>query len=376
MVTYFNLKVELNGEEPFSTISGFTLVQRYDTHHSFELRVPLESVESDGNQAMNKSKSFIGESIKFKISGVTGDNNQGAVQSEFNGVVTSIAIARQGGIAGDLLVRGFSPTIILDHGLNTKVFAQTTLSGLVSTITGKYPSNGMRFKVNPRPNPQLAFVHQHQESTYNFLRRLANRYGQWFLYDGKDCVFGKLSGGETVAMKFGSDLTAFELGVSLAPTKFKTMAVDGGGKSMQAPSLPVEHLDQLGSFAFDQSNKYFFEEQTFNTEQSVTTANDVQDIGKNRRAAIAAELVKFLGASTNGKLKIGGNISISADSPSGSNTDYGTFTVIAIKHTLDGRGDYRNSFEAVPSAIDVPPASGEEAYMPLNAAVTDGFSLD
>ena len=375
MVTYFNLKAEINGESPFSTISGFTLVQRFDSHHSFELRVPLESVESGSNQPLDKSKNFIGQSIKFKISGVTGDNNSGATQSEFNGVVTSIAISRHGGVAGDLLVRGFSPTIILDHGLNTKVFGQTTLSGLVSSITGKYPSNGMRFKVNPRPNPSLAFMHQHKESTFNFLCRLANRYGQWFIYDGKDCVFGKLSGGETVPMKFGSDLTAFELNISLAPTKFKTMAVDGTGKSMQAPSLPVEHLDQLGSFAFDQSNKYFFEEQTFNTDQGVTTTSDVQDIARNRRAAIAAGLVRLSGTSTNGKLKIGGNISISADSAdNGASTDYGTFTVIAIKHTLDGRGDYRNNFEAIPSALEVPPLTGEDGNTPFIANAKE-FSL-
>ena len=359
MVTYFSLKIELNGETPFTTVSGFTLVQTYDHHHRFELKVPLESVESGNAQNLSKSKSFIGQSINFKINGVTGDNNQGAVEHEFNGVVTGIAVLRTGGVASDLLVRGFSPTIILDHGLHTKVFAQTTLSGLVSTITGKYPFNGVRFKVNPSPNPQLAFIHQHKESTFSFLYKLANRYGQWFLFDGKNIVFGKLSGGDTVDLKFGSDLSDFELGISLAPSKFTTMGVDTTGKVQQATSLPVEHLDQLGSFALDQSNKFFFEEQIFNTEQSVTSASDVQDIGKIKRAAIAGGLVKLTGISSNAKLKIGGNVAVSADgADGGASTEYGTFTVVAIKHTMDGRGSYKNNFVAVPSAIDVPPLAG------------------
>jgi len=359
VVTYFNLKVELNGETPFTTISGFTLVQTYHHHHHFELKVPLESVESGGVQNLNKSKSFIGQSINFKISGVTADNNNGAVQHEFNGVVTGIAILRSGGVASDLLVRGYSPTIILDHGQHSRVFAQTTLSGLVSAITGKYPFNGVRVKVNPTPNPQLTFIHQHKESTFNFLCKLANRYGQWFLFDGKNIVFGKLSGADTVDLKFGSDLSDFELGISLAPTKFTIMGVDSSGKVQQAPSLPVEHLDQLGSFALDQSNKFFFEEQIFNTKQSIATAGDVQNIGKIKRAAIAGGLVKLTGVSANAKLKIGGNITVSADSADGTPaTNYGTFTVVAVKHTMDGRGSYINHFVALPSAIDVPPSGG------------------
>ena len=371
MVTYFNLKVELNGEEPFTTISGFTLVQRYDGHHSFELRVPLESIESGSNQPMNKSKSFIGQSIKFKISGVSGANNSGAVQNEFNGVVTSIAISRYGGVAGDLLVRGFSPTIILDHGLTTRVFAQNTLSGLVSSITSKYPSNGMRFKVNPRPNPQLTFTHQHKESTYSFLCSLANRYGQWFFFDGKECIFGKLAGGEALELKFGSDLADFDLSISLVPNKFKTIAVDANSQTLQGASAPVEQLDQLGSFAFDQSNKYFFEEQVFNADQNVTSASEVQDMANIRRASIAAGMVKVSGTTVNAKIKIGGTISISADAADGSGTTlYGSYTVIVVKHTMDGRGDYKNYFEAVSASIDVPPSIGGAVHEVTNEAAS------
>ena len=359
MVTYFNLKAELNGESPFTTVSGFKLIQKYDSHHNFEFRVPVESIETSTNHVMDKSKGFIGQSIKFKITDEWGDNNFGNVLHEFNGVVTSIAIARYGGIGGDLILRGSSPTIILDHGLNTKAFNQTTLSGLVSTVTGKYPFNGVRFKVNPRPNPQLAFVLQHKESTYDFLCRMANRYGQWFFFDGKEIIFGKLTGGDAVPLKFGSDLFDFELGVYLAPTKFKTMATDANGKSMQEASAPVEHLDQLGSFALDQSNKYFFEEQLYNANQSVSSAAELQDLAKIRRASIAAGLVKLSGSSSNAKLKVGGNISVTSPGADHSATvDYGTFTVIALKHTMDGLGNYRNSFEAISSAVDVPPPIG------------------
>lgn len=364
------MQVSLNGETPFSTISGFSLVQRYDSHHSFELRVPLESVESHGTQTLNKSKSFLGQNINFKIN-EGDDSGSGATDLEFNGVVTGISISRYGGTASDLLVRGFSPTVILDHGLNTKAIAQTTLSALVSMTTSKYPSNGIQFKVSPSPDPQLAFVHQQKESNYTFLCRLANTYGQWFFFDGKTCVFGKPAAGSTIALEFGTDLTEFELGLALAPTKFKTLAQNGNSQLMQAPAAPVAHLDQWGAFAFDQSNKYFFEEQIFNTEQSVTSESDVQDIARIRRSAIAAGLVKFKGASINAKLKIGGSISVSAENPGGSgSTDYGTYIVTALKHTVDGRGKYGNHFEAISAAVDIPPPINIDAH---NYRTTHGF---
>lgn len=372
MVTTFCLKVEINGETPFTSISGFTLVQRYGGHHSFELRVPLQDVESRGTDNLEKSKNYLGQSIKFEISETNADGGAGAKQGEFNGVITAISLARYNGVASDLIIKGSDPVIILDHGLNTKVFAQMSLSALVSSVTSKYPFNGVQFKVNPNPDPQLAFIHQHKQSSFDFLCRLANRYGQWFLYDGANCIFGKLSAGTAVALKFGSDLTDFKLNISLAPTKFTTIGIDPNGKAQQAPAAPVAHLDQLGSFAFDQSNKYFFEEQTFNTEQSIKTASDVQDIALIRRAGIAAGLVKLTGSSVNAKLKIGGNISVSAENISNnSNTDYGTFTVIALKHILDGRGNYRNNFEALPSAIDVPPPIGSFISEDFDSSGTD-----
>ena len=362
MVTYFEIDVQINGESPFNMIADFTLLERYDYHHSFEIKAPLDTVESNENQVFTKSKNFLGQGIKIKFIGGTNEHN-GQTVHEFNGVVTSVAIARDGGSAAYLMVRGFSPTIILDHGLNTKVYKDKTLSALVDEV-GRYPfEGGVRLNVNPSPNPTLHFIHQHKESNYAFLSRLANRYGQWFFFNGQNIIFGKPSSGPSVELKFGSNLIDFEIALALAPTKFKTMAIDEESKALTANTVPVDHLDSLGSFVFDQSEKYFYQEQVYNADSSVTSLSDVQDISKTRRAAIAAGMVRVSGSSVEPKLKVGDTISIEADGASG----YGNYTVIIIKHSMSSHGNYVNEFEAISASLGVPLPIGVPSNLVANS---------
>src|SRR6202012_5132600 len=108
------------------------------------------------------------------------------------------------------------------------------LSALVEEV-GRYPyEGGARLNSNPSNNPTFTFIHQHKESDFAFITRLANRYGQWFFFNGQNIYFGQLPDGEDIELKFGSNLTEFEIGLAIAPTKFKTFAIDEESKTVSA----------------------------------------------------------------------------------------------------------------------------------------------
>ncbi|MDX2002104.1 MAG: type VI secretion system Vgr family protein [Chitinophagales bacterium] len=346
------MKIQINGSTPFKSFHYFSLSQSFDNHHRFEISTPLYEVEGDGASNFDKGKDFIGKPLVAELQ----DANDGKTSLQFNGVVTDVAVQRHSGAASELIIKGYSPTIVLEHGPNMRSFVDVSLSHVVKNITSKYPKNGINYKISPSPDPQIAFSMQYKESSFNYIARLANKYGQWFFFDGKDCIFGGLPSGNTIDMVFGDDLAEFNLGMKLQPAKFVMKEYDYiNNKTYETKSPSVSNLDQLGKFALSESDSYYFDEQTYSANEVVASNNDVSDLAKARRSAIAGGLVILSGKSYNAKLKIGATIHVTGrQDEDNSSVDYGQFTVIRVKHLLKGAGTYYNTFEAIPSSVSIP----------------------
>ncbi|HWB64668.1 MAG TPA: phage baseplate assembly protein V, partial [Chitinophagales bacterium] len=368
MSLFVGLNVEIDGRNPFHSISGFSLTQSYDFHHHFSLRVPLDDIEEKGIDNLDKSKSFIGKTIKIEIGGPPPGVQGSEVEykkNQFNGVITEIGMHRNCDMATELVLSGYSPTILLDHGANTRQFNDMTLSSVVNSVVSKYPRDGISYKVSVSPDPKFDFLLQYRESSYNFLARLANLHGQWFYFNGKECVFGRLESGEEHHLQFGSSLLDFHLGAKLKPSKFKTKAYDYvNNKQYDSGQANISGLDSLGKFAYDKSNSYFFEEQLYNSVRLMTSAGDVNDIAKFRRGTIVSDLVVMSGQSENFMLNVGSSVNVKGphSNDASKTIDYGTYTILKVTHVMDGSYNYQNSFEAIPSAVEIPPLINHVTY--------------
>ena len=110
-------------------------------------------------------------------------------ESIFKGIITSIGMDGDKGVSGTLHYRGYSTTILLESGRTMDSFTDATLGEIVSEVVEKY-GNGISIVNNPAFKSRIPYVQMQEESAYEFLRRLAWQYGEWFYYNGQVLYFG------------------------------------------------------------------------------------------------------------------------------------------------------------------------------------------
>ncbi len=354
MEAHVYLKIDIGGKV-LSTLSHLSIVQRHDYHHSFELRIPSDDLvgESDQN-SIAKSKDYIGKPVKIEVKSASEKEQL----NQFNGIITGISLARYAGSASDVILKGFSPTILFDDGINCRSFSEKTISQIINAITSPYPKNDVKIKSSPSPDKKIDFIVQYKETNYQFLSRIAEEYGQWFYYNGKEAVFGKLESEETVDLEFGNDLLNFDLGVKVSPVKFTSLAYDyinNKPLEAQSSSVQVSGLNDLGKHAMDVSESLYNQDVPYYSKYNALTQSDLKDFVTFKKSEIAGNLVVLSGVTENARLKIGCKINVKARVGSETTEDYGSYIVTSVSHFTDSMGVYQNRFEAIPSTITVPP---------------------
>src|SRR4051812_49272368 len=103
--TYVDIDINGTSVNHFSSIS---LSQSIFDHHTFRLVCPSEVFDDLTETILNASKNLIGGVFTLEMSSA---DLLGTLQ--FSGVVTQVEAARHGGHTGDIIISGYSPTILL-----------------------------------------------------------------------------------------------------------------------------------------------------------------------------------------------------------------------------------------------------------------------
>lgn len=359
METHVKSVFEVGGKK-LGGFKEFRLTQVHNSHHTFELIVPLEVIEGDSTNNLLKGKDMVGEPIKVDISPEDSSKRSGQL-NQFNGIVTGVSVLRHGINASDFVIRGASPTILLEDLPNTRSYSEKSVSQIVKDVLKPYPKNDLKSKVSPKPDASIDYYTQYEETNYNFLRRTAAIHGQWCYYDGKQLVFGELdSGSEEVELSMGQDLMELELGMKIEPTKFKHLSHDyvkNQPYDTASGQAKVSGLNSLGKHALSTSEKVFAQESLSYTRGYYKDKNSLKDYSVAYRSGEAGDLIIAEGTSVNARIKVGCRIKIKSGSDQ-KDEDYGSYTVISVTHFTNLVGSYHNSFEAIPDTVTVPPHFG------------------
>ncbi len=376
METHVKVEVELDGGKKLTVLNHLSIVQRLNWHHTFELSLPLADVEAQNDNGFSQSQKFVGKPIKIAIAAVKASDTY----NQFNGIVTDISIARHGVTAADLVIRGYSPTILLDDGENTKSFFEKSISQIVSDVTGNYSDLDVNASVSP--DTKFDFSVQYRETNFAFLSRLADENGKWFYYDGKKVQFGKLTSPNKLDMQIGNDIINFDMTLRVIPLKFSDSVYDYVGntvlKSSSSPAK-VTGLDKTGDDLLNRSNQLFKQDLNAFPHFKVKAQSELKDITTSKKSALASNLVTISGATSNPWLKIGTKIDVGSNDLEKKSTSYGSFIVTSISHYADALGRYQGKFEAISANLTVPPANPQVVRPVVEsqaAVVTDNADPD
>ena len=340
--------VSIGGSEcKFTTIY---LKQVFNGHHVFDIGVLCPPLPGE-NIWYNERESMIamqGQSVVIRMKHViSGD------ESIFKGIITEIGMDGERGVSGTIHYRGCSPTVLLESGKTMDSFMDYTLSAIVGEVVKNY-GNGVEIVNKPLFNEQIPYIQMHEETGYEFLRRIAYQYGEWFYYDGQKLHFGNPQKDKSETVMYDVDLEKVSFGSCVTPFHYSRhdyMAEDD--RPLYADdSVGVNGINTYLANAIRTSESIYQSPTTLYNKAVVGHPVHMNRLLEFEKGRDTASLVWLRGKSKTCRVRIGEPIAVKIPASMCDRRDLGQYRVMSVIHEVDKNGVYSNTFEGIPASME------------------------
>lgn len=345
--------VSIGGSEcKFTTIY---LKQVFNGHHVFDIGVLCPPLPGE-NIWYNERESMIamqGQSVVIRMKHViSGD------ESIFKGIITEIGMDGERGVSGTIHYRGCSPTVLLESGKTMDSFMDYTLSAIVGEVVKNY-GNGVEIVNKPLFDEQIPYIQMHEESGYEFLRRIAYQYGEWFYYDGQNLHFGNPQKGKNETVTYDVELETVSFGSRIAPFHYSRhdyMAEDD--RPLYADdNMTINGINTYLANAIRTSESIYQSPTTLYNKAVVGHPVHMNRLLEFEKGRDTASLVWLRGKSKTCRVRIGEPIAVKIPASMCNRRDLGQYRVMSVIHEVDKNGVYSNTFEGIPASMERIPVS-------------------
>ena len=317
------------------------------------------------------------ETCRFDKNDVLNEDNTESIQ--FKGIIFNVNIYRRSDTFSEQLidVQAFSPDFLLmDH---PHCFSYEN-DNLKKIITATLDPHNIPNEINPRTTDSIPYTVQYNETNYQFLTRLAQRYGEWMYHDGVKWYFGEIKKKDRVELDARNDVINYHFQTELMHHTLKH--VHHNYLKYENPAIcdtDFSDLTQSGYHpltdeAKDKSNKWFTKETFQHLQCSNPEDNDIDELEISAKAQLFGEKTRQVictGASIRADLTIGSVIAIGDHFYDDDKTHdfifHDDMMITGIVHSTEVSGNYSNHFTAVPAKCEYPPYYQSDIY-PVSAA--------
>lgn len=293
----------------------------------------------------------------------------------FNGVIISASGSRSS-TEYTINVRAYSWDALLNDNPTCKSFENKSLNDIVKDVVDDY-SDHLDAEVDSRFTETIPYCVQYNETNYQFLQRLARRYGEWLYNDGERLVFGKLPEGETVQLAYPSqDIPSYNVDLNMQHVAFNHVASsynsydanqkEGIEEMQKEYNTLSEQVFQASQDCFKKSTLQNLHSGGFADSDGRETVLNVST--KTQARGEKAGMLTYSGNTYCSKLKIGSKLLIADNYISNdvlnqkSKVNQDEILITELVHYFSANETYRNNFVGIPSACDYPPYSNSDVY--------------
>jgi len=330
----------------------FRLQQSARKHHDFELVLAHDSLGEAQNHNLEQAQKFLGKriTIVFKYK----DAEDDSPERTFVGLITKVAFSQEKMSLGNIILKGKSPTILMDSAPHTQSFGggQEVNTNIIANriINETLGSNKFDFRIDTQNKSYISYSSQYNETHYNYLTRIAEAYGEQFYYDGEILHFGKLPASEKpIQLVYGSNVTDVNVELKAVHTKPEYFGYNCSSHTkMVGADDPVKHVGELSSKAYQLNDTIFTTRSLTPTPINANMFRDVDDSQKSARGSKAVEVFTVTGHTTVPFLYIGCVADLAMRKTDSNETSHFTTLMITeVTHEVNARGYYTGSFEAI-----------------------------
>jgi uncharacterized protein involved in type VI secretion and phage assembly len=342
--------------QQFETFHTIELRQYINGHHDFEIYVSYDWFEKLGGGISGAATKFLGEEVEINVA--PAEQLSGVKNLIFKGIVMNITTGKQGdGTHGHCIIKGQSPSILLEDDPHIAAFENKSLSDIVSTTVKSYPPNVLRTTITPETKEAQKYIVQYKETSYSFIKRLSERYGEWFFYDGQQQIFGKYTPQKTV-LTHQVDLLDFNIELSVRPNNARLNGYDYRQDTVVEDNTQAKEIGKMNAYsqhAHEISTKLYSREGLYKMNYAFNSSakSQIDKMTMLKKKGQLAKMVVLKGSSTNPSFRIGDTVSIN-ESAFSQEQHHGEFMVTGIRHYCSANGSYHNMFEGIPADVATP----------------------
>jgi len=316
-----------------------------DHHHfSFVWQYTGKAIINPADQA-KALRSYLGDEVIFTFKSLTG------LKLMSKGIITELSSVDVNGSAVGLHVSGVSHSIVIDDMKKSRAFKERSMDDIVLGIFAEGPGEFyQRDSIKSTYLKEFQNILQYNETSFEFLKRLATRYGQWFYFDGMRMQYGQTKTSKTVLIN-GASLHSFKIQANMVSHKIALTGYDyTSGSNIQDASAKTT-TGSKDSFA---SNVGYNQGTVTNAELSngVYTVNaqnkdDIDEMVKLQTAGKDANSVYYSGISYF-PIGLGQVFTIQ------NQTVQHELIAIEVIHHSEVHGNYSCEFKAIPADVAAP----------------------
>lgn len=375
-----NFLIEIDGE--LFKVDNFTLVQSLMQPNilRFSMR---KGPREDGSEPqfrtcgciIGKDIELILETDNFEKLSFLGQDGEKTEEIKFKGIITSISGSRsQSEYSIDVEAKSYD-ALLVDNP-TCKSFENKTLNEIVGDVVDDY-SEFISAEIDSRFTDVLPYTVQYNETNYQFLLRLAQRFGEWIFNDGEHLVFGKLPQGESVVLGYpDKDIPSYNVDLKIQHTAFSHVASSynsfDANQKEGVEEMEREYCnlaDIVFNIARDRMKKTTLQNLHsggFADTDGRTTVLNVST--KTQARGAKAGMMVYSGTTYCSKLKIGNTLIIQDNFLKNdlvgniSEIEQDEILITELVHYFSADETYSNSFVGIPAACDYPPYSNSDVY--------------
>jgi len=294
---------------------------------------------------------------------------------KFNGVILSASGSRS---CTEYMVNviAYSWDALLNDNPTCKSFEDKSLNDIVNDVVDDYSDN-LTASVESRFADSIPYCVQYNETNYQFLQRLARRYGEWLYNDGERLVFGNIQEGETVELTYPSqDIPSYNVDLTMQHVAFNHVASSYNSyDANQKEGLEEmqKEYNTLNDQVFQASQNRFTKPTLQNLHSGGFANSDGRETilnvsTKTQARGEKASMLTYSGNTYCSKIKIGTKLLIAdnyitnSSSNEKSKVNQDEILVTEVIHFFSADETYSNSFRGIPSVCDYPAYSNSDVY--------------
>ncbi|WP_313717433.1 type VI secretion system Vgr family protein [Kaistella carnis] len=336
----------------------FKLFQSARGHHSFELTLAHDALGERQNHQLEQANQFLGNRLTVKIMHKDIENSPERV---FVGVITGVGFSQQGHTLGNVVLKGFSPTILLDAAPHTQSFggdAPVNMGIIADRVIKQGIGSGYDVRVDAKASSQILYSAQYEETHYNYLARMAEAYGEQFFYDGEVLHFGNMPPqNKAIELIYGSNVS--DINVELKAVHIKPNFYGYNSSShakLTSGETLIKHKSDLAKTSYEKNKGIF---KTPSLQVAPIKANTDMDVVNSQTSAAGSKAVEVFtvsGGTTVPFLYPGCVADLKMRKTDSNQTSYFTRVMMTeVTHEIDTLGHYTGTFEAI---------AADTGYMP------------